>query len=179
MSKYHNFRISWTEDYSEPITLEQLKNVNSSYKYISIFHIYNQYAYIKSSAFIGLAYSSVISSINKYYHYHSHNNYVELNDLYNIVFLHNYILMPLTVKVNSKNIFLLTLYDACYYNNMHTSIIYIHNHKIEYTFLSIKKGILYNPHNEFLLSSIKDLILFKYQTINDIINSKLLLNQLN
>lgn len=182
MRKHVNLFISLTENYSGLITLNQLQKANSSYKCINIFHIHNQYKYIKSRAYIGLAYSSTIAGINGYYYYnhyyyHSQKHCTELNKLYNVLSCNNYILLPLPIKINNKNIFLLTLCESSE-NDKHTNIIFMYDHKIEYTYLTIKKGILYNPHNEFLLNSIKEIIMYGYNIINNIINSKLLLNQI-
>lgn len=177
MRKHVNLLISLTENYSGLITLNRLQKANSTYKYINIFHIHNQYKYIKSRAYIGLAYSSTITGINKYYYYHSQKDCTELNNLYNVLSWNNYILLPLPIKINNKNIFLLTLCESST-DNKYTNIIFMYDHKIEYTYLTIKKGILYNPHNEFLLNSIKEIIMYGYNIINNIIDSKLLLNQI-
>lgn len=161
----YDFHIINNKDYSKLITLSKLNKLYSKHRaFIRILYIYNKYRFIKSYAYI-----TIISAIDteRYFHY---NNIDDLQSLYNVT---KCILLPIPVKVNNSNIFLIT-YD---YKQL-SQIVFIKNHYIFYTDLLFENNVFVNPHHQNISNTIYEAILQTRSISSDIIDSKQLLDNL-
>lgn len=154
------FDILYIEDYSRKITYNELNSFFLSMTFcIYIYYIYNEYKYIKSYICLDILHGSN-SSVFKYQGHYC-ENYKDIYELQAVKNVNSYILMPLGIKINNKNVFLISSY-----NNIYSNIVFFHNYIFEYTHLKLKNDIL----NQYTIFN--DIILEKYNIAKNIITSK-------
>lgn len=129
--------------------------------------MYNALTYIKSFAHINiLCYSSFDTTLNpKFTYYNKYNKYKKLANLRNAINIYQYLLIPIPVKINNKNIFLLLSV-----NDMYGNIVFMKNHVMEYSYYHIR-----NEYNNNINNYIDKIILNTYRNGKIIIASKLAL----
>lgn len=118
------FDILYIEDYSQKITYNELKSFFPSVTFcIYIFYIYNEYKYIKSYICLDILHGSNSSVFKFQGHYCE--NYKDIYELQAVKNVNSYILMPLGIKINNKNVFLVSSYWNMYsYNNIYSNIVF-------------------------------------------------------
>lgn len=169
------FDIVYIEDYSQRITYNELNSLYPLYPSMTfcifIFYIYNEYKYIKSYICLDILYGSN-SSVSKFQRHYC-ENYKDIYELQAIKNVNSYILMPLGIKINNKNVFLISSYNNIYsYNNICSNIVFFHNYIFKYTHLKLKNDIL----NQYTIFN--DIILKKYNIAKNIFASKNILTEM-